>query len=177
VREGWYRVSAVVTDRSTETLAVLCLAALADLGGEATQSQIRAQAGPVAVSAGKGRVSKVMNGLALRDPPPVVATADGEGGRGRERRWRLAGSAPSEVPADALLSRDDSRRAGRNAARLRKASGRRQKDVAAEAGFGSSVLSLYESGSSRIPVSRARALARVLGTTLEALAADPGGEA
>ena len=74
--------------------------------------------------------------------------------------------------ADGLLSWPESRNVGRNARALRLAAGRRQEDVAEGAGLKPSQLGFFERGGQRFNVERAGALARVLGTTVEALAAD-----
>jgi DNA-binding XRE family transcriptional regulator len=152
-------------------LADRCLEALAVLGGEASSLAIREQIGLHGVTVSQADLSYALTALARRVPPPVTALGGGSGGHGHERYWRLAGDGPQ---ADDRLSRDQSRIAGRNMRALRVAARRRQRDVAADAGVSQSTLSSYERGFTRIPVDRAQALAKALGTTAEALTAEGG---
>jgi DNA-binding XRE family transcriptional regulator len=152
-------------------LADRCLEILKGLGGEASSIAIREQLERHGVTASQADLSYALNALARRAPAPVTALGGGSGGRGHERHWRLAGDGPQ---ADDRLSRDQSRTAGRNMRALRVLARRRQRDIAADAGVSQSTLSSYERGFTRIPVARAQALAKALGTTAEALAADGG---
>jgi hypothetical protein len=125
----------------------------------------------------RGRVRRagIVPGARRRAPAQAWAVTD-EG-----RAW-LAGHEDAAVRARAAREQDmlpqaESRVTGLAARELREKAGRPQWDVAAGAGFAQSTLCLYERGLARIPFARAEALARALGTTAEALAAGPGGEA
>jgi len=125
--------------------------------------------------AAKGRVTRAGRTPGGWQRPPGQEWAVTEQGR----EWLAAneGRAPAaKARPDAMLPHAESVSIGRSARELRAAAGRRQRDVADEAGIARSVLGDFERGRRRIPAARAEALARVLGTTREALAAG-GGEA
>lgn len=140
------------TGRTGKLLADRCLEVLAGLGGEASSPAIRKQLWSQGTRPSQAYLSGVLNALARRLDPPVT---------------RLGS-------AEVTPGRTQSRAVGRNARALRVSAGVTQKDAAAAAGVSQSTLSLYERGPMLIPAAVARALAQVLGTTVEALAADSG---
>lgn len=153
-------------------LADLCLKALADLGGTSTAPEIREHLVAQGIIVHPAYLASVLNSLARRDPAPLNVSGDARGAR-RRRRWRLAG-VPAGPEENEVLSREQSAAFGRNARAVRKAAGRKQTDVAGEAGIAQSTLSFLENGIGRVPVKRAEDLALALGTTIEVLTADGG---
>jgi hypothetical protein len=100
---GGYRYSGTLTDapvrgrpgRRRAPLTGRVLEVIADHGGEATTTEIRAAleaAGVVLPGRRQGRdvVPDALRRLARTSPPEVTATGDRRGGQGRAQRWRLA---------------------------------------------------------------------------------------
>ena len=69
------------------------LQALADLGGEATTTDIRQALEASGFPVSARHVATALKRMAEMSPPRVTASGDGRGGYRRARRWRLLGAA------------------------------------------------------------------------------------